>query len=99
MIAAARLMAAGVQPEDENGKPLARANLQSPSGARIIWLPRRFGRFSIIELWPHWWGAFNHVRGEDDCYFRRISRVFLLNCSADSKVGRKNHVERSHENN
>jgi len=44
------LMAAGVQPEDENGKPLARANLQSPSGTRIIWLPRRFGHFSIEIL-------------------------------------------------
>lgn len=44
------LMAAGVQPEDENGKPLARANLQSPSGTRIIWLPKRFGHFSIEIL-------------------------------------------------
>jgi methylmalonyl-CoA/ethylmalonyl-CoA epimerase len=43
-------MAAGVQPEDENGKPLARANLQSPSGTRIIWLPKRFGHFSIEIL-------------------------------------------------
>src|SRR5450830_2039128 len=32
------LMVAGVQPQDENGKPLPRANLQSPSGTRIIWL-------------------------------------------------------------
>ena len=44
------LMVAGVQPEDENGKPLARANLQSPSGGRIIWLPKRFGHFSIEIL-------------------------------------------------
>ena len=44
------LIATGVQPEDENGKPLARANLQSPSGARIIWLPKRFGHFSIEIL-------------------------------------------------
>jgi len=44
------LMVAGVQPEDENGQPLARANLQSPSGARIIWLPKRFGHFSIEIL-------------------------------------------------
>ncbi|OYP97563.1 methylmalonyl-CoA epimerase [Pseudomonas mandelii] len=44
------LIAAGVQPEDENGKPLARANLQSPSGTRIIWLPKRFGHFSIEIL-------------------------------------------------
>ena len=44
------LIAAGVQPEDENAKPLARANLQSPSGTRIIWLPKRFGHFSIEIL-------------------------------------------------
>ena len=44
------LMVAGVQPEDENGAPLARANLQSPSGTRIIWLPKRFGHFSIEIL-------------------------------------------------
>ena len=44
------LIVAGVQPEDENGAPLARANLQSPSGARIIWLPKRFGHFSIEIL-------------------------------------------------
>ncbi|WP_458369573.1 VOC family protein [Pseudomonas fluorescens] len=44
------LMVAGVQPEDENGKPMARANLQSPSGTRIIWLPKRFGHFSIEIL-------------------------------------------------
>ena len=44
------LVAEGVQPEDENGKPLAREHLQSPSGARIIWLPKRFGHFSIEIL-------------------------------------------------
>lgn len=44
------LILAGVQPEDENGQPLARENLQSPSGARIIWLPKRFGHFSIEIL-------------------------------------------------
>lgn len=44
------LIAAGVQPEDENGQPLSRANLQSPSGGRIIWLPKRFGHFSIEIL-------------------------------------------------
>ncbi|WEK07077.1 MAG: VOC family protein [Candidatus Pseudomonas colombiensis] len=44
------LIAAGVQPEDENGKPLARDSLQSPSGGRIIWLPKRFGHFSIEIL-------------------------------------------------
>lgn len=44
------LVARGVQPEDENGHPLARDKLQSPSGARILWLPRRFGNFSIELL-------------------------------------------------
>jgi methylmalonyl-CoA/ethylmalonyl-CoA epimerase len=44
------LIASGVQPEDENGQPLARENLQTPSGARIIWLPKRFGHFSIEIL-------------------------------------------------
>ncbi|MCK1791055.1 VOC family protein [Pseudomonas violetae] len=44
------LIAQGVQPEDENGKPLARESLQSPSGTRIIWLPKRFGHFSIEIL-------------------------------------------------
>lgn len=44
------LMLAGVQPEDENGQPLQRSNLQSPSGGRIIWLPKRFGHFSIEIL-------------------------------------------------
>ncbi|WP_449125072.1 VOC family protein [Pseudomonas viridiflava] len=44
------LIAAGVQPEDENGKPLVRSNLQTPSGGRIIWLPKRFGHFSMEIL-------------------------------------------------
>ncbi|WP_065260049.1 VOC family protein [Pseudomonas bananamidigenes] len=44
------LVLAGVQPEDENGQPLERTNLQSPSGTRIIWLPKRFGHFSIEIL-------------------------------------------------
>ncbi|WP_085688101.1 MULTISPECIES: VOC family protein [unclassified Pseudomonas] len=44
------LLAKGVQPEDENGKPLTREHLQSPSGTRIIWLPKRFGHFSIEIL-------------------------------------------------
>ena len=44
------LIASGVQPEDENGQPLARENLQSPSGGRIIWLPKRFGHFSMEIL-------------------------------------------------
>ncbi|NVZ71737.1 VOC family protein [Pseudomonas costantinii] len=44
------LIATGVQPEDENGQPLSREHLQSPSGTRIIWLPKRFGHFSIEIL-------------------------------------------------
>lgn len=44
------LVAAGVQPEDENGNPLPRDGLSTPSGARILWLPRRFGHFSIELL-------------------------------------------------
>ncbi|SDY26585.1 methylmalonyl-CoA/ethylmalonyl-CoA epimerase [Pseudomonas sp. NFIX28] len=44
------LVAKGVQPEDENGKPLSRDNLQSPSGTRILWLPKHFGHFSIELL-------------------------------------------------
>jgi len=44
------LVAAGVQPEDENGNPLGRDGLQTPSGTRILWLPRRFGNFSIELL-------------------------------------------------
>ncbi len=36
--------------KNENGKPLSRDNLQSPSGTRIIWLPKRFGHFFSIEL-------------------------------------------------
>lgn len=44
------LVAMGVQPENENGESLARDNLNSPSGARILWLPKRFGNFSIEIL-------------------------------------------------
>lgn len=44
------LVETGVQPEDENGKPLSRDNLQTPSGTRILWLPKRFGHFSIELL-------------------------------------------------
>jgi methylmalonyl-CoA/ethylmalonyl-CoA epimerase len=44
------LMAAGVQPEDENGNALSREHLNSPSGVRILWLPKRFGEFSIEIL-------------------------------------------------
>ena len=52
------LIASGVQPEDENGQPLARENLQTPSGGRIIWLPKRFGHFSIEILEEHGLEAF-----------------------------------------
>lgn len=41
------LVASGVQPENENGDSLSRDNLQSPSGVRTIWLPKRIGHFSI----------------------------------------------------
>jgi methylmalonyl-CoA/ethylmalonyl-CoA epimerase len=44
------LVAEGVQPQDENGQPLALEDLQSPSGTRIIWLPKRFGHFSVEIL-------------------------------------------------
>ncbi|KAF6687594.1 VOC family protein [Pseudomonas sp. EKM23D] len=49
-VAYTELVAKGVQPEDENGQPLALEDLQSPSGTRIIWLPKRFGHFSIEIL-------------------------------------------------
>lgn len=44
------LVQSGVQPEDENGNALSRESLNSPSGVRIIWLPKRFGEFSIEIL-------------------------------------------------
>jgi methylmalonyl-CoA/ethylmalonyl-CoA epimerase len=44
------LVNSGVQPEDENGNALSRESLNSPSGVRIIWLPKRFGEFSIEIL-------------------------------------------------
>lgn len=44
------LLANGEQPEDENGMPLSRDQLDTPSGVRIIWLPKRFGNFSIEIL-------------------------------------------------
>ena len=49
-VAYAELMAEGVQPQDENGRPLSLQDLHSPSGTRIIWLPKRFGHFSIEIL-------------------------------------------------
>ena len=60
------LIAAGVLPEDENGKPLVRANLQSPSGTRIIWLPKRFGHFSIEILEEKALEAFVAAAFEDE---------------------------------
>lgn len=49
------LLAAGVQPEDENGAPLAKDNLASPGGTPIVWLPKAFGGLSIelLERGPH----------------------------------------------
>lgn len=44
------LVSKGVQPEDENGNHLSLESLNSPSGIRIIWLPKRFGEFSIEIL-------------------------------------------------
>ncbi|ANF87275.1 methylmalonyl-CoA epimerase [Pseudomonas antarctica] len=49
-VAYAELVASGVQPEDENSRPLSLEDLRSPSGKRIIWLPKRFGHFSIEIL-------------------------------------------------
>src|SRR5450830_1531920 len=49
-VAYAELIASGVQPEDENGRPLSLEDLRSPSGKRIIWLRKRFGHFSIEIL-------------------------------------------------
>lgn len=49
-IAFDELIASGIQPEDENGNALSKENLNSPSGVRIIWLPKRFGDFSIEIL-------------------------------------------------
>lgn len=44
------LIATGVQPEDENGRPLTLEDLRAPGAKRIIWLPKRFGHFSIEIL-------------------------------------------------
>ncbi|MNL06783.1 Glyoxalase/Bleomycin resistance protein/Dioxygenase superfamily protein [compost metagenome] len=44
------LVDSGVQPEDEKGNTLSKESLNSPSGIRIIWLPKRFGEFSIEIL-------------------------------------------------
>lgn len=57
-LAYAELVASGVQPEDENGHPLSLEDLQSPNGKRIIWLPKRFGHFSLEILEEKALGAF-----------------------------------------
>lgn len=44
------LVAAGVQPENEHGQSIRREDLSSPAGGRILWLPKRFGHFSIEIL-------------------------------------------------
>jgi methylmalonyl-CoA/ethylmalonyl-CoA epimerase len=44
------LAAAGVQPEDENGAPLAEDRLDSPAGTPIVWLPKVFGDLSMEIL-------------------------------------------------
>jgi methylmalonyl-CoA/ethylmalonyl-CoA epimerase len=41
------LHAAGVQPENENGEPMTEDHLESPTGTRIIWLPKAFGDLSL----------------------------------------------------
>jgi methylmalonyl-CoA/ethylmalonyl-CoA epimerase len=57
-LAYAELVASGVQPEDENGHALSLEDLQSPNGKRIIWLPKRFGHFSLEILEEKALGAF-----------------------------------------
>jgi methylmalonyl-CoA/ethylmalonyl-CoA epimerase len=44
------LVAAGVQPENENGVPLQVEGLVSPSGTPAIWLPKVIGGLSIEIL-------------------------------------------------
>ncbi|MES2207973.1 MAG: VOC family protein [Pseudomonadota bacterium] len=44
------LIEQGIQPENENGKPISKDELESPSGTRICWLPKKFGSFSIEIL-------------------------------------------------
>jgi len=45
-----KLVAAGVQPENENGEPLTIEALNSPAGIPIIWLPKVFGDLSLEIL-------------------------------------------------
>ncbi|MFO0996028.1 MAG: VOC family protein [Alphaproteobacteria bacterium] len=44
------LVAAGVQPENENAVPLKEDDLDSPIGMPIVWLPRVFGDLSMEIL-------------------------------------------------
>lgn len=44
------LVAQGVQPVNENGKPIGEDEMASPSGTRILWLPKQFGDLSIEFL-------------------------------------------------
>lgn len=44
------LVASGVQPEDENGAPLAEKDLETPLGMPMLWLPKVFGELSMEIL-------------------------------------------------
>lgn len=44
------LVAAGVQPENENGVPLSENDLDSPIGMPVVWLPKVFGDLSMEIL-------------------------------------------------
>ena len=45
------LVASGVQPEDQNGEPLAEGDLDDPlGGIPCIWLPKAFGSLSLEIL-------------------------------------------------
>lgn len=45
------LVSSGVQPEDQNGKPLAEDDLDAPlGGIPCIWLPKAFGSLSMEIL-------------------------------------------------
>jgi len=44
------LVAAGAQPEDENGNPISEDDLNTPLGVKAIWLPKAFGDLSMEIL-------------------------------------------------
>jgi len=45
------LISSGVQPEDQNGKPMAEDDLDNPlGGVQCIWLPKAFGSLSMEIL-------------------------------------------------